>query len=362
MDNWYRIENKAEDAEVYIYDEIGGWGVTAQSFLNDIKRVKGNIILHINSPGGDTLDGIAIYNLLKDHIGKVTVKIEGLAASIASIIAMAGDSIEMADNSLMMIHNPWAIAGGEVSDFEKMAEILTKVKSLLITTYQAKTSLTSEEISQMMDAETWLDAKEAKAKGFVDVITSSARIKNQYHKSYNSNKYKEWESLLNTPPLDEPSIALPQDKNNLEGENMNQVFNLLGVKTEEEAQAKIQALQASNKELDNQIKALKEDALRSEVAIAIANGQISEDQKEYAEKLILADRELYNGFIEQVKKVKDSIPPVVPAKVKIGENKAKSEGVTWEELLKDPEELANMKNSNPTEYQRLFDQYMEDNR
>jgi len=158
--NWYKIVNSSEGADVYLYDEIGYWGISARSFLSQIKQIKGRLTLHINSPGGDVFDGIAIYNTLKDR-GEITVKIEGLCASMASIIAMAGDSVEMADNSMMMIHNPWAGMNGDASEFKKMADVLDQIKALLITTYKSKTNLSDEAISLLMDQETWLSASEA---------------------------------------------------------------------------------------------------------------------------------------------------------------------------------------------------------
>jgi len=361
MRSWFRIENKADDADVYIYDEIGFWGITAKSFIDAIKKVKGNITLHLNSPGGDVFDGIAIYNTLKNLSSKVTIKIEGLAASIASIIAMAGDSVEMADNSMMMIHNPHAFTGGDSAEFAKMAEVLNQIKSILISTYQVKSSLSEEEISKLMDDETWLDANDAKDKGFIDLITPAVKIKNNYQTNFtNSSKYKEWERLIKAPQDKQPGLPLPHEINK-KGENMNQVFNLLGVETEEEVIAKINASKAANEELKAEIKALKEEALKNIVAMAIAEGKISEDQKEYAEKLIITDRELYDGFVAQVAKVKEAIPPKVPAKVEVANN-AKGTGITWEELSKNPEDLANLKKSNPAEYQRLFENYMEENR
>ena len=116
MDKWYNIQNKAESetADIYIYSEVGGFDVNAKSFIDELKSVKEkNLNVHINSLGGSVFDGLAIYNALKTHTKTVTTKVEGIAASIASVIAMAGDKIEMAENSLFMIHNPFAMSGGE---------------------------------------------------------------------------------------------------------------------------------------------------------------------------------------------------------------------------------------------------------
>jgi len=118
---WYKIEAKADKAEIWIYEYIGedfwtGGGVTAKSFQKYLAAVKASQIdLHINSPGGDVFDGITIYNLLKQHPATVTTYIYGLAASIASVIALAGDRIVMAENALYMVHNPWGVSMGDAN-------------------------------------------------------------------------------------------------------------------------------------------------------------------------------------------------------------------------------------------------------
>lgn len=176
MRNWYEIRNAAADtAEVFIYDDIGaGWfteGVTAKGFLNELADIKApRIDLHLNSPGGSVFDGVAIYNALKRHPATVTTYIDGLAASIASIIALAGDRVVMADNALFMIHNPWGGVQGEAKDMRKMADVLDQIKSTLIGTYTSKTGLDEETVSQAMDEETWYTAQDALEAGFIDEV------------------------------------------------------------------------------------------------------------------------------------------------------------------------------------------------
>ncbi|WP_313687581.1 head maturation protease, ClpP-related, partial [Pantoea sp.] len=116
-------------ADIYIYDEIGYWGVTAQSFAASLKALGDidHINLHIHSPGGDVFDGIAIYNLLNAHSATKTVYIDGLAASMASVIAMVGNPIIMPENAMMMIHKPWGITGGDANDMRDYADLLDKV-------------------------------------------------------------------------------------------------------------------------------------------------------------------------------------------------------------------------------------------
>lgn len=174
---WYEITNKsAEKAEIWIYEQIGqdfwtGDGVTAKNFQKELAEVKASQIdLHINSVGGEVFDGIAIYNLIKQHSASVTTYIDGIAASIASVIALAGEEIIMAENGLFMIHNPSGMVIGEAGDMRKMADTLDKVKGSLITAYMGKSGKSEEEITAMMDAETWFSADEAKEFGFVDSI------------------------------------------------------------------------------------------------------------------------------------------------------------------------------------------------
>lgn len=172
--SWYSIKAKANDtAEISIYDEIGFWGVSAASFAQDLKNCGNNlkqINLHIHSPGGDVFDGIAIYNLLKNHPANVTIYIDGLAASMASVIAMAGNEVIMPENAMMMIHKPWGIQGGDAEDMRKYADLLDKVENTLIPAYASKTGKTPEELAEMLSAETWLNGKECVEQGFADKL------------------------------------------------------------------------------------------------------------------------------------------------------------------------------------------------
>lgn len=153
-----------------------GTGVT--NVLNQLQGLSEDqsITLHINSVGGEVSAGVAIYNRLRALNNKITVIVEGLAASIASVIAMAGDEIHMALGSEMMIHNPSSYAFGEANDFEKAAESLRKTKESLIDIYEQRTGLSRDELATMMDNETWLTAKEAKEKGFCTSVDESLQM------------------------------------------------------------------------------------------------------------------------------------------------------------------------------------------
>ncbi len=171
---WYAFKNssdKSGEVELSIYDEIGAFGIGAKEFIAELREYKGqHVHVRINSPGGEIIDGSAIANALNRHEGGVTVHIDGLAASMASYIAMSGKPTYMSENALLMIHNPWTLAAGEADDLRKQADLLDVMKSTLVRGYQRKSGMPPEEISKLMDEETWLTALEATALGFVDAI------------------------------------------------------------------------------------------------------------------------------------------------------------------------------------------------
>jgi ATP-dependent Clp protease protease subunit len=167
-----RIEAAAggQEATVYVYDFIGFMGVEAEPFVREIAALQVQTIhVRINSPGGDVFDGRTIAHALKNHAARVVVHVDGLAASIASIVALAGDEVRMAEGSFLMIHNPWVLAIGDAKDLRKTAEVLDKLEVSLRDTYVARSGIDAAEIQQMMDEETWMDAEEAVALGFADV-------------------------------------------------------------------------------------------------------------------------------------------------------------------------------------------------
>ena len=169
---FYAMEHTGNnETTVTLYDEIGSFGAGSKEFLADLGKLSGqHIHLRINSPGGSVVEGTAIYNALRRHEGGLTVHIDAMAASMASVIAMAGAPVFMADNALLMIHNPWTVSMGESKDLRKEADLLDKLKLNLRNAYVRKTGMDAEEIAAMMDEETWLDAVEAVALGFADAI------------------------------------------------------------------------------------------------------------------------------------------------------------------------------------------------
>lgn len=181
--DWYQIKNLANnDAEVMIYDEIGYFGITAQDFVNDIQGIDSpSITVHLNTPGGDVFDGLAIYNALKQHPANITIVVDGLAASIGSIIAMAGDKVVMARTAQMMIHDAWSMGIGNAKDMRKTADLLDKTSENLASVYAERTGVSTEVWRAKMLDETWFSADEAVEAGLADEVqSSSSKAKNTF--------------------------------------------------------------------------------------------------------------------------------------------------------------------------------------
>lgn len=162
--DWYRIENSAssDTTEIYIYDEIGYFGVTASDFVRDLQNVRTqNIDLHLNTPGGDVFDGVAIYNALLSHKAKVTTYVDSLAASAGSFIAMAGDQRIIARTGQMMIHDAHGLAVGNATDMRELAELLDKNSDNIAGIYAERAGGTITAWRKAMKNETWYSAQEA---------------------------------------------------------------------------------------------------------------------------------------------------------------------------------------------------------
>ncbi|MVX93412.1 hypothetical protein GQF58_27485, partial [Escherichia coli] len=154
--------------EITLYEPIEG--VTARQFRDSLMAAKGPVTVAINSGGGNVTDGMAMFNALRTYKGHTVARIDGIAASMATIVALGARRIVMADNGWWMIHNQWGVFVGESEDLRKKADMMEKIGKAMLDTYVAKTGLPESEIKAMMDAETWLTAEEAKEKGFIDEI------------------------------------------------------------------------------------------------------------------------------------------------------------------------------------------------
>lgn len=163
-------------AEIMLYDEIGFWGVTAKDFAGAMQSAgAGPLTVRINSPGGECFDGMAIYNMLASRPGGVTCVVDGVAASAASYIALAGDRTVMAEASVMMIHNSWTVAIGDRNELTATAAALGKLDGIMNGIYSGKTGMSADGITALLDAETWYTAAEAKAAGLVDEVAAPSR-------------------------------------------------------------------------------------------------------------------------------------------------------------------------------------------
>ena len=185
MHEWFNAkrEKGAKSATIRIYDQIGkdwfGEGTNAKEFVtavDDLGDDLDTLNVHINSPGGNVYDGLAIHNYLKRHSAEVVVYIDGIAASIASVIAMAGDLIVMPENSSLFIHNPWTFAGGDAAALRKTADELDAIRSSLLSTYMAHTNLPMETVVEMMDEETYISAEDAVSWGFADELEEASKM------------------------------------------------------------------------------------------------------------------------------------------------------------------------------------------
>ena len=176
--NWTNGKNSNNESELFLYGAIASetWfddDITPEMFRNDLNQHIGDITVWINSPGGDVFAASQIYTMLKNHNGKITVKIDGIAASAASVIAMAGDETLIAPTGMLMIHNPSTTAWGDKAELQKAIILLDEIKESIINAYETKTNLSRAKIARMMDEETWLNAKKAESLGFVDGILFS---------------------------------------------------------------------------------------------------------------------------------------------------------------------------------------------
>lgn len=175
--DWYEVKAQAGDmTEVFIFDVIGWPFTDISGLVRSMAAVKDKPILaRINSPGGDVFDGMSLFNAFANHPGGVTVRIEGLAASMASIVAMGGRKVEAYQNTMFMVHNAWTVAGGDHNLMREVADLIEKISGQMLEIYTGKTKSGKKDMKAMMDEETWLTAKEAAEKGFIDTVLTSGK-------------------------------------------------------------------------------------------------------------------------------------------------------------------------------------------
>lgn len=198
-----KFVNQLKSSEILIYDDIGFFGITAEGFIDEIKQLNAPIVVRINSGGGSVLDGIAIHNAIA-RLDDVQIHIDGVAASIASYIAMAGGKVIMAENAFMMIHNPLSLAGGDAKDLRRSADLLDSMRDVLVSGYVEKSGQDEEKIIDMMAEETWLSAQEALDMGFVDEIGGSVEMaaSSGEFPQHDFRNYSKFEALRNVEVID----------------------------------------------------------------------------------------------------------------------------------------------------------------
>ena len=212
--------------EIFLYEPIVQG--SAKKFVDEIQQFKNKpVTVRINSGGGSVFEGLSIYNAIKTH-GQVTIQIDGLAASIASLIAMAGSRVEMAGNSLIMIHNPWSATEGDSNELKKQADLLDKCKTTMLEAYVKKTGLKHSEISQIMDSESWFTAEEAFELGLIDVIYEPLQAAASFHGIERFN-------------LPERIKSMTQTKNVIGSDVEAKLKELTSIKAEQKRQGDIKA-------------------------------------------------------------------------------------------------------------------------
>jgi ATP-dependent Clp endopeptidase proteolytic subunit ClpP len=267
--NWYSIKNIAESqaTEVMIYDEIGMYGIDAKSFIDEIKNIPNDtsVLLRINSPGGSVIDGLAIYDAINRMPQKVTSRIEGIAASMASVIALAADEVIMSENSLYMIHNVGGGVVGGSDDLRKAAELMDKMGDRLVNIYVSKTGQSEEQIRSWMDEETWFSSIEAQEAGFINLVEEPIKMAAKFDiKKYDYKNKVLVENLFNNQKK--------ENQMEKEFENLKSFISEMFNKTAEAKEVKI----LDNKEVSSKMSAIEESIEESSKAIVELNGSIVE--------------------------------------------------------------------------------------
>ena len=267
--NWYNIKNVAEGniTEVMIYDEIGMYGVDAKSFVDDIKNLPKDtsVLLRINSPGGSVIDGLAIYDAVNRLPQKVSSLIEGIAASMASVIALAADEVIMSENSLYMIHNVWGGEVGDSDDLRKAADLMDKMGERLVNIYVSKSGQTEEQIRAWMGEETWFDSFEAIEAGFINSIEAPIKMAAKF----DINKYDYKNKVLVENLFNNNKKENQMEK---EFENLKTFISEMFNKKTEAKEVKI----LDNDEVVEKMSAIEESIEESNKAIVELNGKIVE--------------------------------------------------------------------------------------
>lgn len=300
--NFWQVKNiTPTKGEILIYGDIEDFqwveeDVTAIKFANDLKNL-GNVSeidLRINSGGGSVFAAQAIYSQLKTHTAKISVYIDGLAASAASLIAMAGDVIKIPVNAMIMIHNPLIVARGEKKDLEKTIEMLDKVKDTILATYEVKTGLSREELSKMMDEETWMTGSEAVEKGFADELLNSISVAASLkgNKLVMNSITHDISSYQKKPNI--PEVQFPENSTFKEDEDLKNLEDLKNKYPELYAQARQDGINAEN----SRIKAIEDLGVKNYDLVQKAKYESMLSPQDLAMASIQAEKNMMANYLE----------------------------------------------------------------
>jgi len=277
--SWYSINAKQTDefVDVYLYDEVGSYGVSAKEFVDDIKLLKGkDIYLHINCVGGEVFDGMAIYNTLKKYKGKVIAYVEGIAASMGSIIPLAADEIIMSENSLYMIHNAWGGAMGEAKDMRKTATLLDKLSSEIANIYSKKTGLPLSQIEDMMDEETWFNSEEALEYGFIDRVSDAVMVAAKYDISKFKNKTQK--EIVNQLNNNKKSKTMTEELKSWFGKKVEEIVAAVKGDVKSAEVPEVNVILADNEEISNKLSELESKVVEVNTLSTVKDEEITELQ------------------------------------------------------------------------------------
>jgi ATP-dependent Clp protease, protease subunit len=208
---------RAEGDTLYLYDVIGDWGVTAESFVKALQGMSAETVhIRIDSPGGDVFAGRAMATAIAQYKGKVIVHIDGWAASAATYVAIAADEVEITEGGFFMIHNAWTMVIGNKQDLIDMAAIMEKIDASIIADYVRKTGKTEAQVVEWMNAETWFSAQEAMDNGFVDRIFESGKGKTKSNRGWNPAAYKNAPAALTAQPEQDFETIAANNKRRLQ--------------------------------------------------------------------------------------------------------------------------------------------------
>lgn len=361
------VAGEEGEYELRIYGPVGRWPLTGEEVKDSLRYYADgkSVTVCVNSPGGSVLEGYAIFNALQAYPGRVSTRIEGVAASVASLLALAGRPVKMCRNALLMIHNPTVETDGDAAELRKSAEVLDKVKAQMVAAYAAKTGRRADEIAAWMDAETWFDADEALAAGFVDEIVEPVfRAEPQaFAKRDPSAVWTAFRAAAGTP-FDGADFEQPEKHVGMTNENDLNKFlaGLVATDDDRAAAAQIRGVLDENRRLKEAVAALEAEvvardrrAVEEFLDAAVAEGRIAESERATYRKVAA------NNF-EEAKKIVASKPK--PRSLTAIVNRmsgygAGSESWTFREWMKnDPKGLEKMREHEPERFSRLhFDQY-----